>query len=99
MTDIGQMEWMRALRDDPNVIGGRLLVLVMLASRMRDDGTGWALHWQLVADAGVNERTVERALEWALDAGYLQRLGRGHRVLDDADASGYRLTLPTPPAS
>lgn len=85
--------WMQALRDSPQrPPASQLTVLVMLALRMRKDGTGWAFHQQLADDAGVSRWTVQRALDWAMKTMVLERTQRGRRVKDGVSTpSHYRL--------
>jgi hypothetical protein len=71
---------MRAVRDaDPRFRGNRLVVLIMLALRMNSNGAGFVSHRTLGADAGVGERTAERATREARDRGYLHQTRRGGR--------------------
>lgn len=97
-TPVKPIVWMRALRDDPSVIGTRLAVLWALGLRVRKDGTGWAPQRRLAADVGVSERTVRRVLKWAEAAGVVEQTSRGHRRGDGVvRASEYRLLLPSLP--
>ncbi len=99
------LEWMRSLRDSGEFTGGPLNVLLMLALRMRKDGTGFASQRQLAEDAGVSESTVKRALKTARESGsresgWVEQTRRGHRLTDGAAvASEYRLLDPTQPAT
>jgi len=97
---MGRFDWERALLACPDVTGTRLLVLLVLATYMRADGTEARPTQATLADAcGLKERAVRGHLSWAVDAGWLVRVQRGHRVTSDvAVASTYR-TPGTQPAS
>lgn len=88
--------WMRAIRDEGGAPStSTIAVLGQLALRMRPDGGGFASQQQLADDASVTTRTVQRALKWARDTGYLVQTRRGHRLDNErAVASEYRLTTP-----
>jgi hypothetical protein len=90
--------WMRAIRDHrpkPGPRSVRYPVLWALALRMRPDGSGFVSQRLLAEDVEAGVSTVRRHLRWAMDAGYLLRTRRGHRITDElAVASEYRLTQP-----
>lgn len=90
------LTWIRHLRDHPAATGSRLAVLCMLAARMNGDtGAGFCSHATAAADAGYSADTVKRAINWAMENGYLRRTTRGHRLGNGAArASEYQLTYP-----
>jgi hypothetical protein len=86
---------MRAVRDE-DVSSATKNVLVMLALRMSEDGTGWVAQRRLAADASLSVRTVRRAVAWARTNGWLERTRRGHRLGDGRSlANEYRLVAPS----
>jgi len=92
-----------AIRDHPNKpAAAQCHVLTVLALRLDwASGTGHASLEVLTKDAGVEERTARRAIDWARgmprdERFFLARTRRGHRLGDGTRlASEWLLRLPT----
>src|SRR5688572_28640025 len=93
--------WLRLIRDAvPSFGAARAHVLFCLGLRMDRNGTGYASHETLAADAKTSEHTARRATMDARGRGYLVQTRRGHRVTDETVvASAWQLTDPTQPAT
>lgn len=95
------LEWMQQLpAPSSDLPHKQCLVLHRLALAMGRDGTGWVTLERLADEAEVGYSTAQRAAEWAMANGWLDRTARGHRITADRRAaSTYRLTLPSGPSS
>jgi len=74
--------WLAALYDVPGLTADRRDILVCLATRHLDFGTGagYCSVATLSTVLGCHEQTVRRALETARTAGLIERTKRGHRL-------------------
>ena len=90
--------WLRQLQEHPDRPQDRqrrqLDVLAALADQLdADTGEGTVALLELVKAAGVSERTVRRAIGWAMASGLLRRTARGHRLGDGTTAASGWLLL------
>lgn len=91
---VRNLEWLRALRDDPAVTGTRLLVLLTVGTYL--NGSGFLSVDQIAASTGLGRRTVIRHLGWARRTGWLVQTRRGHRLGNGGVvASEYQLAGPS----
>jgi hypothetical protein len=93
--------WLQRLQKNPDRPQGRqrrqLDVLIALADLLDvETGEGTASVLELAKAAGVAERTVRRAIDWAIAAGLLERTSRGHRLGDGTIAPSRWLLLGEP---
>jgi hypothetical protein len=92
---VDRFTWQRALREDHDVTGNTLLVLLVLATYFDGKGSGFASIRQLAAGTGLGESTVRRHLTQAIGDGWLDRTKRGARAGNGrALASTYETTQP-----
>jgi hypothetical protein len=89
--------WERALLAS-GVTGTRFVVLLVLATFARTDGTVRVGAEQLAAGTRLNERTVREHLKGARADGWVELVERGHHAWGGGKGrvSTYRLTIPQP---
>lgn len=90
--------WLAHLQEHPDRPQGRqrrqLDVLVALADQLdAETGAGTVSLLELVKVTNISERTVRRAIGWAMTSGLLQRTARGHRLGDGTTAASGWLLL------
>lgn len=92
---VDRFDWERAVRNDDDILGNRLLVLLVLGTYMdKDGGNAKPSLETLGSKCGLHPATVGRHLNWARDAGYLHQVSRGHRRGDGIGvASIHRATI------
>lgn len=92
-----RFEWERALRSAAEVTGTRLLVLLALGTYMDHAGAGARPgDARLAEELGVTDRTIRAHLRWAREAGWLERVSKGHGAGQGvARASVWAAALPS----
>lgn len=91
-----RFDWERHVRDRPDVTGPRLLTLLTLATFTNGKGIAYPGIDTIATATGLGYSSVRKHLRWAVDAGLLDQVVRGHRLGNGTTiASRYRL-IPQP---
>lgn len=95
---VDRFSWERAIRDDEEITGNLLLVLLTLATYMDKDGSRARPSLNTIASkTGLHSATCGRHLKWARGNGWLEQTSRGHRRGDGISvASVHRATVALP---
>lgn len=97
-------EWWAAFRENPetrSAVGGHVKVLLMITRRLSDEtGCGFASLRSIAEDSGSSESTVQRALRWARDKGFLILALKGRAFEFGLGlANEWRLAIPSRPVT
>lgn len=93
---VDRYTWEKQLRDDPDVVGSLLLVLLVLGSYYSKTAESARVPIKRIADsAGLGQRTVTRLVGRGSEMGWIFRSANGQRLGNGVKlASEYLLTVP-----